>query len=97
MRKISATGRRRIAVYMPAQREYLRAHPDCEICLARGLQPNPATEVHHTRGRNGRLIADTRFFKASCFSCRMWPHDNPREARRLGVLAEATDWGVSLR
>lgn len=98
LKKVSKSQRRRLAEYQPEQRAYLRLHPDCEICIARGIHPpRPATEVHHARGRAGKLISDSRFFKASCRYCREWPHENPREARALGVLAEASNWNVSPR
>lgn len=72
--------------YWVVQRAFLKKHPWCEICLTRGRKVRKSTEVHHINGRNGKRLLDTRFFKASCRPCRMWPHENPREARALGLL-----------
>lgn len=94
LKKKSKSQRRRESEYYPEQKQFIKENPWCQICIARGLDPRPTVEVHHKRGRAGKLISDSRFFVASCFYCRMWPHENPREARDAGVLAEAWDWNV---
>ncbi len=93
LRKVSKSQARRIAKYRPIAHGFLLAHPICGICLVRGGEVRPSTEIHHIRGRNGPLLFDTRFFCASCRACRLWPHDNKEEARKLGVLAERGEWG----
>lgn len=59
-----------------------------------GAKVTPATEKHHYRGRRGRLLCDTRFFIATCRQCRDFPHENPREARELELLAPPAEWEV---
>lgn len=59
-----------------------------------GATVTPATEKHHYRGRRGRLLCDTRFFIASCFRCREFPHEHPKEARELELLAPPAEWEV---
>lgn len=81
--------------YGKAQKQWLAANPLCAFCLRLGLGEVKATEVHHIRGRNGALLCDTRFFASSCRGHRLWPHENPVEARAAGLLASAVDWGVS--
>ncbi len=66
----------------------------CGICLVLDQRPAPATEVHHSRGRNGRLLCDTRFYIPSCRGCRLVPHERPEWAREMGILASASEWGV---
>lgn len=85
---------RRLADYYRMTGPFLVEFPICAICLARGLPcPNAATEVHHIRGRLGALLFDKRYWAPSCYACRLWPHDNKEEARKVGVLAERNDWG----
>lgn len=94
MRKKSRKQRSREEQYRPIQRAFIESNPWCQICEARGLRANPATEVHHMRGRNGSLLFDTRFFKSSCYACRLWPHEHTVQARELGVLCSASEWGT---
>lgn len=53
-----------------------------------------ATENHHSRGRIGRLLCDTRFFISACKTCHDWTHANGRRARELELMAGARDWNV---
>lgn len=94
LKKVSRSQSSRLAKYRPIAQSFLAKHPACEICLARDQGARPSTEVHHSRGRNGALLFDARFFVASCRGCREWPHEHPREARALGILAEPRDWNV---
>lgn len=94
LKKVSKAQRRRLKGYFEARDEYLAQYPVCGICLVRGLTPMAATEVHHARGRVGSLLIDTRFFVPSCRPCREWPHENPKEARALGVLAGPAEWNT---
>lgn len=94
LKKASKSQRRKLSKYIPIRDEFLRQNSSCQICPCRGRRPNRATEVHHSRGRIGRLMCDTRFFVASCRDCREWPHEHPNEARSLGLLASARDWNV---
>lgn len=49
--------------------------------------------VHHTRGRVGTLLCDERFWLALCDHCHRWVHDNPEEARSVGLLCQPGEWG----
>lgn len=93
LKKVSKKQSGRLARYYPIRDAFLAENRVCEICSARGAPVNEATEVHHLRGRLGSLLFDTRGFVPSCFSCRTWPHDHPREAREIGLLAIPRDWG----
>lgn len=99
LKKVSKSYRNRLRVYYPLSQEFLVANPLCHICEARqrageDIQVNAATEIHHKRGRCGRLLTWVPGFVASCRACRDFPHLNPRKARDLGVLASATEWNV---
>lgn len=55
---------------------------------------NQATEVHHHRGRIGKLLCWLPGFRAFCFFCRTWPHDHPALARKLNLLAPPSLWNI---
>lgn len=44
------------------------------------------TEVHHKRGRTGKLLRDQRYWLAISRSGHDWVHQNPRLAREKGWL-----------
>jgi hypothetical protein len=54
----------------------------------------PAVEVHHYRGRIGRLLDFEPFFLASCRECREWPHTFFKQARALELLAPSPLYNV---
>lgn len=95
LKKQSKSQQRRLREYYKIRAQYLRDHPACAICLLLDQTPAPSTEVHHVRGRAGKLIFDTRFFAPSCRGCRDVPHNNPKWAREVGLLASAADWNTS--
>lgn len=95
LKKASQRQKRRLCAYYVARAEYLSTHPACLICLLLDEHPAPATEVHHVFGR-GPNTADPRGFCACCRFHREWPHANPAEARRLGVLGPASLWCVPI-
>ncbi len=45
-----------------------------------------ATEIHHTRGRRGKMLTDERYWTFLCRECHRWVHDHARDARQLGLL-----------
>ncbi len=98
MRKISKKKEKVLRTqYYPAQKDFLARNPVCIICLSRGISPpNPATEIHHIFGRAGANLTDERGWASSCYGCRQWPHENPRQARELGVLGESRHWNVPI-
>lgn len=101
LKKIARSRRKKLASYFVVKAEWLRRPENelCAICRARreageAILQGKATEVHHVRGRIGRLLCDTRFFIASCRGCRDWPHENPVRARELQLLAPASEFNV---
>lgn len=90
-KKVSKSQRNRLAKYQPMRIEFL-SQPEnrlCLVCVRRredgeDILVNPSTEVHHKFGRYGENLF--RGFVASCYPCRLWPHENPRKARELGLL-----------
>lgn len=101
LKKQSASMRRRLAKYYPIKAEFLSRTENkwCAICIARrndgeAVKIRAATEIHHSRGRNGSLLCDTRFFIPSCFHCRLFPHEQPEKARKLGLLSSPAEWNT---
>ena len=66
-----------------ARPEYLAEHPTCEIQVAGCTYE--ATEVHHKKGRIGKLLTDKTYFCAACHNCHVWAELNPIEAKEKGV------------
>lgn len=95
IRKVSKGMAWRLDEYRRIRAGWMEFHPVCGICLARGIEPpRESEELHHSRGRAGKLLCDTRFFITACHRCHAWTHEHPRDARALGVLAEPGEWNV---
>lgn len=46
-----------------------------------------AQDIHHTRGRVGALLLLQEYWMSASRDMHEWAHNNPTEARRIGVLA----------
>ena len=51
-----------------------------------------ATEPHHSRGKLGKLLCDTRFWIPVCRTAHTWIDANREKARELGLLCKRGDW-----
>jgi hypothetical protein len=101
IKKVSRARRTSLARYMALAGAFLSLPENrlCLICQTRrehgeNILINRATEIHHYRGRRGRLLCWVPGFRPSCFGCRLWPHDYPKLAREYGLLAPAPLWEV---
>lgn len=101
IKKLSRALRSRLKVYFTLTTEFLLRPENalCLICQVRrehgeNILIQPATEVHHFRGRRGRLLCWVPGFRPSCRGCRDFPHDNKKQARELGLLAPAVLYDV---
>lgn len=88
-------GKSRRRVYQRLRSKYLREHPFCEVgevCqhqLGSGVWVRArATEVHHMRGRDGDMLLDTGWWKATCQACHRWIHAWPYQAVIKGYSAK---------
>ena len=70
--------------YTNLRNEYLAANPNCEGQLT-GCT-GVATELHHSIGRIGELLTNTKYFKASCHNCNMRAESHPNEAMAKGFI-----------
>lgn len=64
----------------------------CEANLCWNPATNPATQVHHKRGRIGALLNDERHWMGVCDDCHKWMHTFPAKAKEWGWLAGAGQW-----
>lgn len=101
LKKISRSRRTSLAKYQALAGAFLSLPENrlCIICQTRrehgeNILINLATEIHHHRGRRGRLLCWLPGFRPSCYHCRMWPHEHPRTAREYGLLSPAPLWDV---
>lgn len=69
--------------YRKLRKEYLAAYPMCQHpeCV------RAATEVHHAKGRTGKLLTDVRHFRGLCHEHHVWVELHPDEAKKLGLSA----------
>lgn len=78
-----------MVVYLPVKKQFLIEHPICQCC-----DKKPSKDIHHTRGRVGALLTDTRYFLAACRPCHSWIGEHPAEAREKGWLCQPGLWNV---
>lgn len=63
---------------------YMRDHKICEHPECN----SPSTELHHSKGRTGKLLTNPLYFKALCHSCHSWAEKNPILAKELGLSVD---------
>jgi hypothetical protein len=67
--------------YTEKRKAYLQVHPFCEFEGCTKL----ASEIHH-RARRGANYLDVSTFFAICRNHHRFLHDNPAEAKEMGLL-----------
>lgn len=63
-KKVSDKRKEQNAEYMTLRDEFLKEHPTCEVCGS-----EPATEVHHKKGRENGLLLEVQYFLAVDRNC----------------------------
>ena len=76
-----------MAQYRKQAAAFNAEHYLCHRCHGR------ATEIHHTRGRVGKLLFAEQFWLPVCAPCHRWIHDHPNIARVARLLCEKGEWG----
>ena len=94
VRKFSSRRRIQIERYKLKARNWITAQKKCSGMPGCFQIPS---EVHHTRGRQGPLLLDERFWIGVCRKCHVWIHRNPNEARSLGLLAPMGQWNKQVK
>jgi hypothetical protein len=62
------------------------------VAVKLGQPAARATCNHHIRGRHRTLKFDKRYFCPTTIEYSLWPHQNIKAARKLGLIAETGDW-----
>jgi hypothetical protein len=70
--------------YRVVRDAYMRDHKICEHPECN----SPSTELHHSKGRIGKLLTDPLYFKALCHSCHFFIEQNPILAKELGLSVD---------
>lgn len=71
-------------IYLFLREKFLIEHPVCEICRRRA-----SLDIHHRKGRYGKLLTDVLWWMAACRFCHQHIHDHPAEARKKGWLVRS--------
>tara|TARA_R100000808_G_scaffold2522_1_gene9916 strand:+ start:4729 stop:5070 length:342 start_codon:yes stop_codon:yes gene_type:complete len=86
--KVSAKRRAELKIYRKLRKQFLDENPKCAV------YPNKkATDIHHVRGRAGRLYLCTRYWLAVCRQAHIRIGEEPEWARANGFLAQRGEWG----
>ena len=88
LKRVSAKRARERVIYEKRKKAFLSENAMCYSCM------DPATDLHHERGRCGKLFLDERFWMALCRKCHTWVHEHPRLAVERGLMAGRGEWGV---
>ena len=87
MVKIKSVSQRRLLAlreYMVVRDAYMRDHKVCEHPECN----SPSTELHHSKGRIGKLLTEPLYFKALCHAHHEWTEKNPILAKELGLSVD---------
>lgn len=82
-------------LYTKLKVKFLDEHPFCERCCDT-IAPR-FRDLHHHRGRSGRLLCWVPGWKMLCRGCHTWVHEHVKEAQKAGLIAGAGEWGVMPR
>ena len=66
-------------IYAEKRKAFLKDNPKCAV-----YPQKKATEIHHKKGRIGKLYLDDRFWLAVSRSGHVWIENNPIEAKKRG-------------
>jgi len=73
--------------YLDLRNGYFYNNPLCEVKFCNNL----ATEIHHKKGRIGKLLTDIRYFLAVCRECHNKIELNPILAKENGYSLNRLD------
>lgn len=89
IRRASTKRAKELRQYAVRAKEWKEIHPFCRACHLIHLGPIRKTkDVHHSRGKIGRLLLMEQFWVPVCRTCHNWIDQNPNAARKLGLLCE---------
>ena len=101
IRPLSKRQVKRVNEYARVKKEFLvwqwcacqlRKDPRTKAPICDATFMHLATEIHHSRGRAGSLLTDTRYFIGLCSKAHRWVHENPEQARKMALLCVRGEW-----
>lgn len=92
IKPISAKRAVELREYQKEKKLWLKEHRCCERCGSHTDTNHVVIDLHHVRGRVGKLLRAQHFWMPLCRQCHNWVHENPTPAREQGFLAELGDW-----
>jgi ribosomal protein S27AE len=78
----------RMQEYRKKREAFLKKNPQCARCGKK------STEVHHYKGRIGRLLCMEEHWFALDRQCHNWIGENPAQAREEGFLCQIGQWNT---
>jgi hypothetical protein len=81
VRQVSSKRARQNQAYSVARKLFLKSNPNCAV-----FPHLPSTEIHHSAGRRGDMLLDTRFWFAVSRQGHTRIHENPEWAEEHGFL-----------
>lgn len=91
IRRVSKGRARQHAEYRKLKAQFHVEHPKCQWPGCR----KASKDIHHSRGKVGKLLCDVTHFRAVCREHHDLIHANPKLAREKGMLCELGKWNSS--
>jgi len=85
---VSAKRRDELTIYAKKRKAFLAKHPRCAVYPRR-----KATDIHHMRGRAGRLFLSEDYWLPVCREAHVKIGNEPKWARDNGYLCAKGEWG----
>ncbi len=82
IKKLSDKRSKENTVYLLKRLIFLKENPVCQIKTT-GCT-GEATQVHHTKGRTGKVLTDERYFKSTCDNCHRYENEHPEWSKENG-------------
>lgn len=89
IRAISERRKKANAEYTKKAKAFLKRHP---VCQAPGCK-KASRDLHHSRGRAGRLLLAEEYWFALCRGHHDLCRDDIGAAREMGIMSQPGEWG----
>lgn len=79
IKQVSEKRKHELAVYKKLKPIYMEEHPNCVRCGKK------ATDIHHGKGRAGKMLNIMYYWRAVCRPCHTWIETHPIDAIEQGL------------
>tara|TARA_Y100001963_G_C6416065_1_gene280623 strand:- start:180 stop:473 length:294 start_codon:yes stop_codon:yes gene_type:complete len=86
--KVSAKRKKENAIYSRKKKKFLKENPNCAV-----FPYKLAVDIHHTRGRAGKLFLCEEYWLGVSAEGHHEIHNNMSWARKMGYLCAKGHWG----